>query len=284
MNEDLSRGERWIIENLRKHSDSVQIPRRRLCKICQVFKDDEETFAEITLDIVLQRRTWVEIMQVYNQKLPPGVPPITEININSHRRHTDPALVAMAFLHSKGQPVNEAELLKELFRQKLKKEIDQRLIHNEIFRQRISNVEAIQTRIEGLKEKLKSSTIDDRELRELDRLIVTADAIYGEIQKIVLRSKEIEKGTPNTLIQINQNFINNVEATLQTYAKEVADFLLLDVFKDDPDKGKQVALTLMQMLQKLVTPLLPKPQEVAQPVEYKEVTQIEQPSEIKNNN
>ena len=240
--------------------------RNALCKICCSF--DDETLNRITLDIFQKTRTWVEIRSVYSKLLPEGVAPLNDTNINNHRRHTDPELLATQYLASKGEPTTEQEALSLLFSEKFKGEIDKRRLLLEVYRGRLQNLDTMVTQIEAKKVELKEveeqfladpSNMTNRlkkaaVLKELRQLSQEADKMQDSLQQVVLKEMSFEKGLVEGSVTIIQNYVNVFQGHLKGFMDEVIPYILLELFPEDPTKGREVVKAIAQAMDRHLKP------------------------------
>jgi len=239
--------------------------RSALCKICNAL--DETTLNEITLDLILSRRSWKEIKEVYNKKLPPGVTLLSDINLNHHKKHSDPLRVVGKVLQSRDDYKTNTEEITTLFSERFKKDIDKKIILKEIYRERINNLYILQSQLE---EKKKELDIENRLgefintkmerkkiLRDIQLLIRDIDSIHDSLQQVVLKDMNREDGIPesNTSITINNNTINIFSRNLKEFMRDIVNVMMIEEFKGDPDSGKRIVSLIGKTLDKHVKPV-----------------------------
>jgi len=237
--------------------------RNALCKICCSFS--EELLNEITLDILLHRRTYKEIKEYYNPKLPTNILPLSDVNINNHRKHSDPATIAESVLKQNGDPVTDAEMLAVLFKERYNQELDNNKILQEIYRQRLHNLEMLQNLLEEKKRELRSiGKTEDRDLISrkdslqdtIFSLTKEIDNIHNSLQNIIIREGDSKNGNSPGTIHITQNFVNVFQGQLKSFMDEIVPYFLLKIFPDDINKGKEVVKFLSQTMDRYLTPVL----------------------------
>ena len=235
-----------------------------VCKICSSF--NEEILNEITLDIVLQRRTWKEIGEYYTPMLPAGVPSINDMNIKGHKNHCDPRLIAKEVLEKEGNPTTDAGVASKLYAQIFNEELDKNTLLNELYRERLTNLQILQTMLEDKRDDSVQSqesltnaqavydtepTTENRgnllfaanvvhDLQnEIRSIIKQIDATQRDLQDIIVKEKVSEKGPGESTIYITQNYVNILQVHMRTFLDELIPVMLRE-FKEDPERGKRI--------------------------------------------
>lgn len=234
-----------------------------LCKICCSFED--KILGEITADILLSRRSYREIREHYSPLLPAGVRPLNDVNINNHRKHSDPALLAKEILSNSGELVSEIDMISQLYNEVFQKEMDKRKILTEVYRQRLNNLKVLQmildekkAELEALREARDLLSIGNKKTLQRDIRGITReiDEIQSSIQQVVLKELGADKGAGNNNIYFIQNYLGVIQGHLKGFLEEVVPYLLLEVFVDDTETGKAVVKRITQIMDKHVTPVL----------------------------
>ena len=231
--------------------------RHPLCKICTVFEDD--LLNDITLDIVLQRKTYKEICEYYSKLLPPNIPDINDINVRNHKRHCDPGLLAKEYLQQQGMAITPGEIAVKLYAEIYKDEIDKNNTLNELYRERIKNMQSLQLvldekhlRADELEralqkakdEKQPDSVINDMAYRlkeiqgDIRSYIKQIDSMQGEVQDVILKEKQAEKTPMEGTIYVTQNYVNIFQVHMQSFLDELVPSMLQE-FRDIPERGKK---------------------------------------------
>ena len=252
---------------------AVQFKKNGLCKICCSF--DDETLTEITLDILFTRLSWADIKQKYNPKLPPGVKPLNDVNLNNHRKHSDGTNVALRELVNKGQPITEKEALIRIFEEKYRVTKNSKLVIQELFKRRLSNAQALQAlldatvseykKIESNLNILGKATVQEH----IKDLTSDIDSIYLSLQDTFLKDEKINKGIPDTSTTLNQIVINNFEGSIKEFMSDVIDYLMGE-FKEDPNKGKLLITNIAKIADKRVAPVINKLSGKVEDVQFEE--------------
>lgn len=251
------------------------------CKICNAF--DEKIIEEITLDILLHRRTYVQIKEYYTQFLPANIAKLNDVNIANHKRHSDPCLVAEKQMVLNGTPKSEADILTNLYSKRFQNTIDRKTLLSDIHKARLQNLYALQLILEARQKELPRITqllqafldrdqsyltdaeklsqnllLDNKKYleNEVRSLIKQIDGIHAQIQEVLIKEVNSEKGLAEGTIHITQNYINIFQGHLKGFIDEMVPLLLLKVFKDDPTKGQYVVQELSGLLDKHITPAL----------------------------
>lgn len=240
---------------------AVQFKKNGLCKICCSF--DDETLTEITLDILFTRLSWADIKQKYNPKLPPGVKPLNDVNLNNHRKHSDGTNVALRELVNKGQPITEKEALIRIFEEKYRVTKNSKLVIQELFKRRLSNAQALQAlldatiteykKVESNLNILGKATVQEH----IQDLASDIDSIYLSLQDTFFKDEKASKGIPDASVMVNQVVVNNFEGSIKDFMSDVIDYLMGE-FKDNPDKGKLIVKNIAKIADKRVVPMLNK--------------------------
>lgn len=237
--------------------------RNPVCKICNCF--DEDTLNEITLDILLHRKTHEEIIFQYNPLLPEGVDPLNSSNLNSHKRHSDPSLIAEEWLKKKGKPVEESDIAGQLYAERFKETVDKNGVLHSLYKLRINTIQYLRDLLEDKKkeyDELKIRPESDfkakSRLRTIENdirsLIKEVDGIEKDIQSIIIQDLRVEKGPGHTFI--NQNIFNVMESNLKGFMNEFIPYLLYKVFPEDIEKGKEVVANMSGFMDKHLAPTI----------------------------
>lgn len=262
----------------------VAIRKYKSCKICSSF--DEETFLDITLDIILRRRSWSEIRAHYTPLLPPGVSQLTDVCISTHKKHTDPTIVAEYVLKNKGEYLSKGTAVSKAYLEIYKDKINQGTILEDLYRERITNLKHLQGLLDEKKRNyvevsssllqsqsnLKTLADDlinkkivkseceilekksDQTQKEIFSMTKVIDSIQADIQNLILKDKSIEKGIPATSIHITQNYINIFQTRLQSLLDEVIPYFLTNIFKNDVESGREAVKYLSESMDKHLSP------------------------------
>jgi hypothetical protein len=229
------------------------------CKICNVFSD--EILNEITLDLLLQRKSWNEIVKAYNHHLPLGIPKLNHVNLRNHKKHCDPKLIAEEWLRDRGEPVTPAEAVMHVFSNTFLKELDRKRLLTEMYRSRLRNLESLQFILLQKVRQLNTLGDDQEETKqslvdEICSISKQVDSVMSNMQDIVVKELNSDKGLAQTQQTVNINFINNVQIHIQNFLEEIVPYILVELFKDDPVRGKEFLKYLSTTMDKHLTPAL----------------------------
>ena len=249
------------------------LKRRPMCKICNAF--DQETLNEITLDILLQRRTFKGVVEYYTPFLPEGVPKLNEVNVNSHKKHCNPKLLAQEYLEKQGTGITPGEIVNKLYAEIYNNEINRNETLNELYRERIKNMHTLQKvldedkdnrsdtliEIENAQEELRIEkdiekasddvldplrkrlealrTRDNHLQKKIQDLIRQIDGMQKELQEVLIKEKNSDKGLGEGTVYITQNYISIFQVHMQTFLEQLVPSLLAE-FKEDPRRGKRL--------------------------------------------
>ena len=96
--------------------------------------------------------------------------------------------------------------------------------------------------------------------RDLQKQIVDlskdVDNIYDNLQEILLRENSINKGVPVGGIQITQNYINVFQGHLKGFLEEIIPYLLLQIFKENSQLGREVVQYISNAMDKHLAPAM----------------------------
>ena len=237
--------------------------RNPVCKICNCF--DDSMLNEITLDILLHRRTHEEIISHYNPLLPSIVDPLNSSNINSHRRHSDPSLIAKEWLEKKGKPVEESDIAGKLYAERFKETVDKNSVLHSLYKLRINTIQYLRDLLDDKKkeyDELRRRPEEDYRAKtrikvvenDIRSLIKEIDGIEKDIQSIIIQDLRVEKGPGHTFI--NQNIFNVMESNLKGFMNEFIPYLLYKVFPEDIEKGKEVVANMSGFMDKHLAPTI----------------------------
>ena len=244
--------------------------RSPLCKICNSFDDD--ILNQITLDLLLERKSYNKIVEVYNHYLPKGVLSLNHMNLSAHKRHCDPKLIAEQYLREHGEPVTPAESLMYVFSDGFLKELDRKRLLTEMYKTRLKNLETLQLILDEKIRTLNSLPAPDmnadpvasenlllqREtlIYDIKTMAKQIDSIMCSMQDVVVKELNSDKGLVQAQQTINVNFIQNVQIHMQSFLGEMVPHLMTEMFKDDPTKGKEVLSYISKTMDKHLGPAL----------------------------
>lgn len=234
-----------------------------MCKICISFEDD--LLNEITLDLLFNRRTQEEICELYTPKLPEGVAPLGAGNLCTHRKHSDPALVAEDVLKKKGEAVTEGDMAAVKYAERFNDRLDRHSTLDMLYNKRLNSVQFLRSILEEKKEEYQrlsaektSSNLSATKAKlveqDLRKVIDQIDAIESNIQQVMLKDIAVEKGPSHTFI--NQNFVSIFESGLKGFMEVMIPYILYQVFPQDIERGKEVVSKLTEMLEASISPTL----------------------------
>jgi hypothetical protein len=246
--------------------------RSNLCKICLHF--DEKTLNEITLDILLNRRTYDQIMKYYSPLLPNNVAKLSAMNINNHRKHTDPTIIADDVLKRAGKSNKPEDIISKLYSERFKEKIDKQKVLEETYRERINNLFFLQTLINEKQDKLMTLKADPASGELLIKRLETSvkeeilevDKILESLQSVVIKDNNSDKGIGEGNVYITQNFVNLFQNHLKGFMDEIVPRILLDYFADNTQKGKDLVLFLSQTMDKHIMPALSETEKLPQKI------------------
>lgn len=111
--------------------------------------------------------------------------------------------------------------------------------------------------------KLKSvenpTVVQAADLAELQRVIRSmtkeVDRLHNSMQEVILKEKGIDKGlSSGNNIHITQNYVNVFQGHLKGFLDEVVPYLLMTVFKDNQDLGREVVTYISNSMDKHLSP------------------------------
>lgn len=237
--------------------------RHKLCKICQAF--DNVMLADITLDILLQRKTWAEIRSFYSPLLPQGLTPITDINIKNHKKHSNPNKIAHEALRAQGKPTNELEHIETIYSELVGKEMKSQDILRKTFFDRISNAKILQEYVTALRKEYNTIPADadpvnmlkrGQLLNKLSPRIRELDDIYSSLQQIALKDVDLQKDRSGESALLIQAVVMLFQNQLRSFGQEMVNYLLVQEFASDPERGKQVLARLSGIMDLFLAPAL----------------------------
>lgn len=231
------------------------------CKICQGF--DDVTLGEITIDIVLCRRTRNDIIKHYSQFLPDGIV-ITSLNINNHKRHSDPKKIAKEQLQLQGKPATDGEQLASVYSELVHKEMKSQDILRKVFFDRIRNVKILQDHLIDLRQqylKMKGDTDLEKILKEklFNRIsddVLEIDSIYTSLQLVALKDVDVQQDKSGESLMVVQTIVAFFQEQLRSSAQEMVNYIMLQEFANDPERGKQVLARLSGIMDMFLAPAL----------------------------
>ncbi len=252
--------------------------RSSLCKICNSFTDD--ILNQITLDLLLHRKPWPKIIEFYTPFLPKGVLALNTMNLNAHKKHCDPKLIAEQYLRDHGEPVTPAESLMYVFSDGFLKELDRKRLLTEMYRNRLKNLETLQRLLDEKITTLNSlpmitiatedgeaSTLLNRRedlIAEIKSSAKQIDVIMTSLQDVVVKELNNDKGLIQTQQTINVNFIQTVQVHMENFLQELVPFILTDVFQNNPEEGTRLLKFISEKMDKHLGPALDETKLLAQ--------------------
>lgn len=242
--------------------------RNHFCKICNCF--DDNTLNDITIDILVGKLTYQEIIDKYSPLLPPEVESLNATNLASHRRHSDPGLIAEEHLKKKKEPVSDGDHAAILYAERYKARIDKQNVLHALYKSRINTIQFLRDLLidkQNEYNECKQADKNDKDyykvtarLKTLESdirsLIKQLDDMETDVQQVILQDIRVEKGPGHTFI--NQNIVNVVEDNLKGFMQEFIPYLLHNVFPHDIEKGKEVVAQLSGYMDKHLAPTIKK--------------------------
>lgn len=238
--------------------------RHPLCKICCAF--DDALLSEITADILLRRKTYKEIKEVYSSQLPPGGKALNDVNINNHRKHSDPQFLVDAVLQKQGlTPPTESDVLVQLYQERRKQELDKPAIFREIYRERLRNLELLQKTLDKTKKEYKNLCADPatdiwtKETAEnrIVGLTQRIDHIHDALQQVMIKDMNSDKGIGEGNTYINQNTVVVIQDGLKKFLDAFVPYLLHHkMFQENTVEGKEIIKHISSLMDQYITPTL----------------------------
>lgn len=244
-----------------------------LCKICCSF--DDETLTKITLDLLLKRKSYAEIRKEYSPLLPPGVKPLNDVNLSNHRRHSDGEHQALTELAKKGEPVSEEDALLKIFREKYQTTKNSKEVIQEIFRQRLSNAQALQSLLDVTVSTFRTEknilSILEKQIvqKHIEELTSDIDTIYDSLQSTFFKDEKLQKGIGDNTFTLNQIVVNDFQGSIKDMMSDVIDYILRE-FKDDPTRGKLLVTNIARIADVRVAPVINRLSSQVEDAEYSE--------------
>jgi hypothetical protein len=238
--------------------------RHPLCKICCAFDDD--LLSEITADILLRRKTYKEIKDIYSAQMPEGQKPLNDVNINNHRKHSDPQFLVDAVLQKQGlTPPTETDVIVRLYKERRKESLDRKTIFEEVYRERLRNLELLQDMLDKTKKTYKELCGDpttsvwlmqDAENR-IFGITQRIDHIHDALQQVMIKDMNSDKGLGEGNTYINQNTVVVVQDGLKKFLDAFVPYLLhRKVFQENMEEGKEILKQISVLMDQYVTPTL----------------------------
>jgi len=251
--------------NIAEEVELVGLHRKsRLCKICNVFSDN--ILNEFTLDILLRRRTYLDMCDHYTTLLPSGIAKVSQTNINNHRKHCDPALIAEEYLAKAGIPIRAADKITKLYSMRYAEVITKSDMLQEIYKERVSNLLVLQELLDVKKAEYEKISPDSTSVmvkgnriklqREMKNLVLSIDDIQNKLQQVLVRDIGNENGGGTSTINVYNNVVNVFQGGLKDFMGELVPYLLLNIFPNDVDKGKEVVRHISTLMDEKLGPAL----------------------------
>jgi hypothetical protein len=238
--------------------------RHPLCKICCAFDDD--LLSEITADILLRRKTYKEIKEIYSAQMPEGQKALNDVNINNHRKHSDPQFLVDAVLQKQGlTPPTETDVIVRLYKERRKESLDRKTIFEEVYRERLRNLELLQDMLDKTKKKYKELCDEPTNsiylVQDVENRIVgltqRIDHIHDALQQVMIKDVNSDKGLGEGNTYINQNTIVVVQDGLKKFLDAFVPYLLHHkIFLENATEGKEILKHVSSLMDQYVTPVL----------------------------
>ena len=238
--------------------------RHPLCKICCAFDDD--LLSEITADILLRRKTYKEIKEIYSAQMPPGQKSLNDVNINNHRKHSDPQFLVDAVLQKQGlTPPTETDVIVRLYQERRKESLDRKTIFEEVYRERLRNLELLQNMLDKTKKTYKELCdepttsvylMQDAENR-IFGITQRIDHIHDALQQVMIKDMNSDKGIGEGNTYINQNTVVVIQDGLKKFLDAFVPYLLhRKIFQENMGEGKEILKQISVLMDQYVTPAL----------------------------
>jgi molecular chaperone GrpE (heat shock protein) len=198
--------------------------------------------------------------------LPKGVKSISEVNINNHRKHCDPALIAEDYLKEAGIPTESGDTITKLYAMRYKEKLSKVDVLHEVYRERIKNMEFLQKLLNDRQaeyDAIPSNTSDtilkskkNNIASTMKSLIKDIDNIQNSMQTVLVRDLGVENGAGTSTVNVYNNVVNVFQGSLKDFMNEMVPYLMLHTFAHDAEKGMEVVKEISAMMDRNLGPAL----------------------------
>jgi hypothetical protein len=198
--------------------------------------------------------------------LPRGVKSISEVNINNHRKHCDPALIAEDYLKEAGIPTESGDTITKLYAMRYKEKLSKVDVLHEVYRERIKNMEFLQQLLNDRQAEYNAipSNTTDNVLKSkrnniastMKSLIKDIDNIQNSLQTVLVRDLSVENGVGTSTVNVYNNVVNVFQGSLKDFMNEMVPYLMLHAFAHDSEKGVEVVKEISAMMDRNLGPAL----------------------------
>lgn len=228
-----------------------------LCKICNSFSTED--LNDITLDLLLRRRTYIEIIEHYSKLLPAGTKKLNPVNLANHKRHCNPKLLAEQMLENQGKATTPDAAAVAAFNDVFKDTLDKQELMTELYKRRVGNLELIYRELTTVLHDLEPY-LGREDLTPTERVHVKGyesrirsltkdkDAIENSMQQVLLKDSQIEKGLSENSISITQNYVVIIQQNIQNLLQDIIPYLLEDIFSNDLSLGQEVVKVIAEKI------------------------------------
>lgn len=216
----------------------------RISKKCKICKSQYRN--EITMDL-LGGMTYHGIIAKWKDKIY-----INPVNINSHRKHCDPRMVAKIDANKRELSlVDFSPAVMKLYQQKYDETLNKVKTVNLLYDARLRNMWELLSAKKHIEDKKKEERTELDKL-DLHKLTVAIDEIMKGLTKDLLTHIKIEQGpgVTNVNILLVQNFRDGIEKFIEDFV----DVLVQEI--EDPLTRDRVRERFVEKLDERISPLL----------------------------
>jgi hypothetical protein len=248
------------------------------CKVCTAFSTD--TASEISKDIIFKRRTYREIIDHYNPMRKQGETPLSLTNLNSHKQHCQPEIVAKQ-AWDKMINISKDPLI-QVYNDKYHTEFDRLAAINAIYHERVKNLVYIDRILESRKASLASmhngcslrasasgSAVDDEIFHTENSVVYLVSQLsnlQARLHADLVSHMRLDKEANKEDVNIHISIINDLPDFLKSVTSELKPVL------EDPVLFGRVIDTIASSLDKYFGRYL------AQTQQYDEAEEVAQPN------
>jgi len=215
----------------------------KVCKICKSQYRNEITAA------LLSGMTYREIIEKWGDKFTK----LNPVNINSHRKHCDPRMVAKIDANKRELSlVDFSPAVMKLYQQKYDETLNKVRTVNLLYDARLRNLWELLSAKKHIEEiKVADRTGFDK--KQLQDLTTAIDEIMKGLTKDLLNHIKIETQGPSQ-INVNVAFVQNFKDSMEKFIEDFVDVLVQEI--EDPLTRDRVRERFVEKLDERISPML----------------------------
>jgi hypothetical protein len=247
-----------------------------LCKICNAFGSQPNILNSINLDIFSKLKTMKEVCAYYTPFLPSGFAPLSRVNLEAHKRHTDVSILLKPLLAQRKEYTSRdgEDVYTQLYEAGNQPIVDYLYVLDMMLRCRMKDLTNIERIVQRARkycddavseyDVLKAAGSNEEVLKlaikvrgaenRLFELVERRQGLWNELQSDVLNI------TGNTMekekMVLRFEIMKGLHRTFNDMLLALSNYIIKEAFTSDMHKGRAVYSKILEIMDDIVTPAL----------------------------